>query len=191
MWLKRILTVAGLIAVLALAAAACSSAGAPGATTGAVRLGTVTDYRSDKTQPLAKDGPAPDFQFTMPDGRKLFLSDLRGKVVLLNFWGVKCPYCVQEMPYLQKVYDDLSSQGLMVLGINTGDPEKSVRTFVESKNIGFPIVLDPKVYASTLYDARYLPTTVIIDKTGNIRIGRIGAYESADQISAELSDLLK
>lgn len=188
MRLKRILWVLCATGVIALSVIACApSVGA----TNTVKLGTVTDYRADGTQPLAKDGPAPNFQFTMPDGRKLFLSDLRGSVVLLNFWGVNCPYCVKEMPYLQKVYDDLSSRGLVILGIDTGDPEKAVRNFVTTKNIGFPIVLDPKVYASTLYDARYLPTTVIIDKTGNIRIGRIGAYENADQITAELSDLLK
>jgi len=184
---KRLLAVVALAAFFVLAAAAC----APASGASAVALGTVTDYRSDKSQPLAKDGPAPDFQFTMPDGRKLFLSDLRGKVVLLNFWGVNCPYCVKEMPYLQKAYDELSSQGLVILGVNTGDSEKSVRSFVSGKNIGFPVVLDPQVYASTLYDARYLPTTVIIDKTGNIRIGRIGAYENADQVTADLSDLLK
>jgi peroxiredoxin len=185
---KRVLLLLGLTTAIMLAVAACAP---PSEATSVVKLGSVTDYRSDKTQPLAKDSPAPDFQFTMPDGRKMFLNDLRGNVVLLNFWGVNCPYCVQEMPYLQKAYDDLSQQGVVILGINTGDSEKAVRNFVSSKSIGFPIVLDPKVYASTLYDARYLPTTVIIDKTGNIRIGRIGAYENADQITAELSDLLK
>ena len=187
--LKRIVLVGVLVAVLVLTAVGCSSSGTSGAEASVVKLGSVTDYRAQGTQPLAKDAPAPDFEFTMPDGERLFLSELHGKVVLLNFWGVNCPYCVKEMPYLQKVYDDLSPQGLVVLGINTGDPEKSVSSFVSSHNIGFPVVLDPKVYASTLYGARYLPTTVISDKTGNIRIGRIGAYESADQIMTDLSDL--
>ena len=63
----------------------------------------------------------------MPTGDTVFLDAFKGKPVLLNFWGVNCPYCAQEMPYLQKAYDTLSSQGLVILGINTGDSEKSVR----------------------------------------------------------------
>jgi len=183
----KIVLAAALALSVVLTALACSNQSAANS----LSLGTVTNYRSDTSQPLSKDGPAPDFQLTMPDGRTVFLNELRGNVVLLNFWGVNCPYCVKEMPYLQKAFDELSSRGVIILGINTGDAEKAVRKFVIGNKITFPIILDPKVYASTLYDARYLPTTILIDKTGNIRSGRIGAYENADQVTAEITDLLQ
>jgi len=156
-----------------------------------IELGTVTDYRSYREQPLAKNGPAPDFQFQMPDGETMFLSDLQGKVVLLNFWAVKCPYCVLEMPYLQQAYDLLSSQGVVILGINTGEPEKTVAKFISGKSFSFPIILDPEYYASILYGAQYLPTTYFIDKAGNISTVKIGAFTSAEQVSTALKALLQ
>ncbi len=172
---------------LVLATGACSSAN--GSSNGT--LGRVTDYRSYRSQPLAKNGPAPDFQFQMPDGTTLFLSDLRGKVVLLNFWGVNCPYCVVEMPYLQKAHDELAADGVVILGINTGEPEKTVARFVTDKKLTFPIILDPDVYVSILYGAQYLPTTYFIDKAGNIQSAKIGAFKDANEIITILKALLQ
>ncbi len=156
-----------------------------------IELGAVTEYRSYREQALTKNGPAPDFQLQMPDGETLFLSDFKGKVVLLNFWAVSCPYCVKEMPYLQQTYDSLSSQGVVILGINTGESEKTVDKFVSSKSLSFPIILDPEYYASILYGAQYLPTTYLIDKAGNISTMKIGAFTSAEQIITALKALLQ
>ena len=156
-----------------------------------IELGTVTEYRSFRDQPLAKNGPAPDFQLRMPDGETMFLSDLEGKVVLLNFWAVSCPYCVKEMPYLQQAYDSLSSQGVVILGINTGESEKTVAKFVSSKSLSFPIILDTEYYASVLYGAQYLPTTYLIDKAGNISTVKIGAFTNGEQITTALKALLQ
>ncbi len=156
-----------------------------------IGLGAVTDYRSYREQLLAKNGPAPDFQLQMPDGETIFLSDLKGKVVLLNFWAVKCPYCVREMPYLQQAYDLLSSQGVVVLGINTGESEKTVAKFVSSKNLSFPIILDSDYYATILYRVLDLPTTYLIDKAGNISTVKIGAFTSAEQVTTALKALLQ
>jgi peroxiredoxin len=173
--------------LFAVFAVSCSST----ASGDKVELGTVTDYRSYREQPLTKNGPAPDFQFQMPDGETMFLSDLQGKVVLLNFWAVSCPYCVLEMPYLQQAYDLLSSQGVVILGVNTGESEKTVAKFVSGKSLSFPIILDPEYYASILYGAQYLPTTYLIDKTGNISTVKIGAYTSAEQVTTALKALLQ
>jgi peroxiredoxin len=155
------------------------------------KLGTVTDYRSYVQQPLAQNGSAPDFQFQMPDGETMFLSDLKGKTVLLNFWAVSCPYCVKEMPYLQQAYDSLSSQGVIILGVNTGESAKTVAKFVSSKKLSFPVLLDPEYYASILYNAQYLPTTYLIDKAGNINNVKIGAFSDAEQIITSLEELVQ
>lgn len=163
---------------IVLSAGACSSNQDTSGTT----LGRITDYRSDKVQPLAQNLPAPDFQFQATDGKQMLLSELQGKVVLLNFWGVNCPYCVAEMPFLQKAHEQLSASGLVVLAINTGDPEKSVQKFMSARNLTFQVILDPDVYASLLYEVRYIPATYIIDKTGKINTVRIGAFPDTEEI---------
>ncbi len=121
----------------------------------------------------------------------MFLSELKGKTVLLNFWAVSCPYCVKEMPYLQQAYDSLSSQGVVILGINTGESTMTVAKFVNSKGFSFPILLDPDYYASNLYVGRYLPVSYFIDKTGNISNAQIGAFSSAEQLITSLKALMQ
>jgi peroxiredoxin len=182
------ITLAAIITLaLVLIANACSKSSGDDDTA----LGRVTDYRSYRSQPLVKNGPAPDFQFQMPDGTTLFLSDLLGQVVLLNFWAVNCPYCVVEMPYLQNAYDELSVDGVVILGINTGESEKTVVKFVARKKLTFPIILDPDVYVSALYGVKYLPTTYLIDKTGNIQSAKIGAFKNSNEIITTLKALLQ
>jgi peroxiredoxin len=172
-----------------LAASACGPA--TGTPSNNIPLGTVTDFRPVTSQPLAKNSPAPDFQMQMPDGKTVFLSDLRGKVVMLNFWATWCPYCVIEMPYLQKAYNELAAQGVVILGINTGETGKTVQKFVNEKQLTFPIILDPDVYVSILYGARYLPTTYIIDKAGNIQDGKVGAFQSTEEVVTALKAMLE
>jgi peroxiredoxin len=184
---KRIALAALMSLTLIVTTSACSSANGSSKAT----LGRVTDYRSYRSQALAKNAPAPDFQFQMPDGTTLFLSDLLGQVVLLNFWAVNCPYCVVEMPYLQKAYDELSVDGVVILGINTGESEKTVVKFVARKKLTFPIILDPDVYVSALYGVKYLPTTYLIDKTGNIQSTKIGAFKNSNEIITTLKALLQ
>lgn len=154
-----------------------------------VELGTVTDFRSNREQPLAKNQPAPDFQFQMPNGDIMFLSDLKGKTVLLNFWAVSCPYCVLEMPYLEEAYNVLSEEGVVFLGINVGESEKTVTNFLENRDISFPIILDPDYFASILYNSQYLPITYLIDKTGNIHTVKIGAFSNGQQVITSLRAL--
>ncbi len=156
-----------------------------------VSLGRVTDYRPSESRVLEKDAPAPEFQFMTADGQTLFLSELQDKVILLNFWSVDCPYCVKEMPLLEQVYKDWQNRGLIVLAINTGETESKVSSFMSHRNLTFTIVLDPDVYVSSVYQARYLPTTYIIDKTGNIVSGKIGAYTSANEIIAAIEPYLQ
>lgn len=153
-------------------------------------LGTVTDYRSTENRPIGRGLPAPDFQFIDTSGRTMLLSDLKDKVVLINIWSVDCIYCVQEMSILEKAYEGLRNLGLVVLGINNGDATGRVKNFLSKRTITFEIILDPDVYASTLYEARYLPTTYIIDKTGKIMVEKIGSFASDTEIISLVKPLL-
>lgn len=122
--------------------------------------------------------PAPNFELQTINGDRLSPSDLKGKVVLLNFWATWCVPCQQEMPLLQ----DRASrfpENLVVLGINYDEPSSLVRDFVTGLKITFPILLDPGAKAQILYRVRGYPTTVILDGQGMIRVVHIGELSSA------------
>jgi peroxiredoxin len=183
----RIAAIITAILTLAAYVSACSSS----SELNSIALGSVTDYRASTVPTIGKGMPAPDFQIQMSDGSLLFLSELGGRVVLINFWAVNCPYCVKEMPYLQQAHDEFSADDIIILGINTGDSEEKVRRFVTDKKLSFPIILDPDIYATMLYKVQYLPTTYLVDKTGNIQIMKIGAFRDAGELVLALNSLLQ
>ena len=119
----------------------------------------------------AAPSPAPDFELTASDGKGVRLSDLRGKVVLLNFWATWCPPCKAEMPdlnALQRKYG--AERDFVVLGINDMENAADVIAFAEREGIAFSLLLDPDGRViKDLFDVRYLPTSMIIDREGNIR----------------------
>lgn len=153
-------------------------------------LGKITDYKLSASLVPQKEKPAPDFQFQMPDGQTMMLSDLKGKAVLLNFWTVSCPYCVKEMPYLEKTYKDYSKDGFVLLAINAGESTTRVNTFLETRHFTFPIIMDFDITVSDVYNVRYLPTTYLISKAGNIVDVKIGAFQNAGEIAAAVKNII-
>jgi len=132
-----------------------------------------------ESQPAAT-GPtqarATDFQLTSADGAQIRLSDLRGKVVLLNFWATWCPPCKAEMPDLNALYRDYGAEhDFVVVGVDVEENGTDVRDFVGRQRIGFPLLLDEDGHVSdSLYAVRSLPTSMIIDRQGYIRDAWIG-----------------
>lgn len=120
---------------------------------------------------------APDFELQTLSGSTIRLSGLQGKVVILNFWATWCAPCQQEMPLLQARADQYQSS-LVILGINYDEPANLVQDFVTKLDITFPILLDPGSKIQNLYRVRGYPTSVIIDKSGVIRIVHIGELSS-------------
>ncbi len=116
---------------------------------------------------------APGFELQGLEGDKLGLSDLKGKVVLLNFWATWCTPCKQEMPLLQQRADQFPNE-LTVVGINYDEPFSLVKDFVTGLKITFPILLDPGSKVQALYQVRGYPTTIFIDGQGIIRAVHIG-----------------
>lgn len=122
--------------------------------------------------------PAPNIELQTLNGARISLGDLKGKVVLLNFWATWCVPCQQEMPLLQ----DRASrfpENLVVLGINYNEPSSLVQDFVTGLKITFPILLDPGAKTQALYRVRGYPTTVIVDGQGVIRFVHIGELSGA------------
>ncbi len=131
-------------------------------------------------RPLPLAGrPAPDFTLPQPGGGELTLADLRGKAVVLNFWASWCGPCEAEMPELQEAARKYGEQGLVVLGVNQGEPEEIVVDYLERLGITFPIVLDEAVQVSELYRVNSLPTTFFIDRDGILRDQVIGQMNTA------------
>lgn len=120
-------------------------------------------------------GPAPDFTVVDIDGREFTLSDHRGQVVLLDFMGVNCAPCRQEMPHLVAVHGGLAPRGLVMISIDVGmrglsahDPEDA-RSFMGAFKAEWQIALEGGARAGALYGVTTLPTIVVVDDQGVIR----------------------
>lgn len=133
--------------------------------------------------------PAPDFTLTDLSGAIIQLSDLRGNVVLLNFWATWCAPCEAEMPAIEDRYKTFSGNGLRVLGVNADDEQTiTIQSFLERVPVSFPILLDPGLVVSDLYRVRGLPTTYLIDREGVVRTVQVG-YLSDGQLDRYLTEL--
>jgi peroxiredoxin len=133
--------------------------------------------------------PAPDFQFAGPGGQPVSLSDLQGRPVLLNFWATYCPPCVHEMPYLQQVWDDWQTGGLVLLAINIGESSSEVQGFMQGQGFTFPVLLDGNGAIAAKYGIKGIPTTFFIDGEGIIQQVQVGAFPNAAAIEESLSQL--
>jgi cytochrome c biogenesis protein CcmG, thiol:disulfide interchange protein DsbE len=147
---------------------------------------------AEQSRPVAS-GPsqsrAPDFALKTSDGTDIRLSDLRGKVVLLNFWATWCPPCKAEMPDLDALYREYgSAHDFVVLGVDMEENAQEVRDFASRGHISFPLLLDDNgLVSAQLYAVRSLPTSMIIDREGRIRdawIGQIAKKAMLARLSA-------
>ncbi len=118
---------------------------------------------------LSGTEPAPDITLPTPDGEMISLSDYRGQVVFLNFWGTYCPPCVAELPDIQKVYEELESEDFVVIGLNVEEKPEKVKAFVEENGLTFPIIISPDATVNPLYQLKRMPTTWFIDRNGILR----------------------
>lgn len=114
---------------------------------------------------------APDFTLKDLSGKTISLERLRGKVVFLNFWATWCPPCVIEMPSMEKLHQEFSNDGLVILAINFREPPEQVKAFIKRHKLTFTILLDPDGSVFELYQAWALPVTTVINKRGEI-VGR-------------------
>ncbi len=132
-----------------------------------------------KAPKSAKEYTPKAIDFTLSDinGQPYTLSDHKGKLIFLNFWATWCPPCKAEMPSMQKVHDESDKDKFIILAVNVGEPEGSVRKFVETYKYTFPVLIDEGAKVSLKYRAYGIPLTYVIDQKGEI-IARIsGARE--------------
>jgi peroxiredoxin len=108
-----------------------------------------------------------DFTLTDLDGKAWNLKDLKGKVVLLNFWATWCPPCRKEMPDLEMLYRRFGAQGLIIIGIDDEETE-TVKPFIAQQGITYPVLLDPGRKVNTLFQIEGIPKTFVYDRDGKI-----------------------
>jgi len=115
------------------------------------------------------DGIAPDFTLKSASGKNLRLSEYRGEVVLINFWASWCGPCRQEMPLLDELHNRYKSLGFTVLAVNVEeDPGKALK-LIKDMQPAFPVLFDNTSAVSTQYDVVAMPSTVLVDRNGNMR----------------------
>ncbi len=129
-------------------------------------------------QPL-NGHPAPAFTLARVGGGELSLAELRGHPVVLNFWATWCAPCEAEMPELEQVYRRYGHVGLVVLGVNQGEGEATVRAYGERLGITFPLLRDGDMGIGRRYHVEALPTTFFIDREGIIREQVVGQMNTA------------
>ncbi|MFT5506696.1 MAG: peroxiredoxin [Gammaproteobacteria bacterium] len=127
-------------------------------------------------------GPAPDFTLKAMKGGNVKLSELAGNVVLINFWASWCGPCREEMPLLNDLHNKYKPLGFTVLGVNVEEQSDPAIDFINDTPVDFPIIFDKKNQVSQLYKVVAMPTTVVVDRDGNMRFLHQG-YKSGDEVS--------
>ena len=107
-------------------------------------------------QEMAIGSEAPDFTAKLNNGETFTLSDKKGQVILLNFWATWCSNCVKEMPAIEKLYEEYGDQ-IVIVGVNVGEDEDTIDTFIEAKNYSFPVACDIESNISNLYPSAGIP----------------------------------
>jgi cytochrome c biogenesis protein CcmG/thiol:disulfide interchange protein DsbE len=132
-----------------------------------IRKEKTAEEKAVKKEESAPKVPAPEFTLEDLSGRKVALSDQKGKLVFLNFWATWCPPCKDEMPAMQKVFEQSDKKRFVMLAVNVKEGKKVVKAFADKNGYAFPILLDTKAEVSRKYRVRSIPTTFIIDQEGN------------------------
>lgn len=129
-------------------------------------------------EPAATGRAAPDFRFTA-EGRETRLAELRGRVVIVNFWATWCPPCVEEMPALNRLHELLRDDGALVVGISVDEDAAAYERFLAEHRIAFPNLRDPDRRIASAFGTSMYPETYILDTRGRIARKIIGAQDWA------------
>jgi peroxiredoxin len=135
---------------------------------------------------------APNFTLKSSADKNVKLSELRGQVVMINFWATWCAPCRQEMPLLNRIYEQYRKSGFVLLGVNIDDKPETAKALAQQLGISFPVLFDTDKQVSQRYDVDAMPSTVLIDRSGKVRYihrGYRSGYE--ERYTSQVRELLK
>ena len=137
----------------------------------------------------AREAYAPDFSFTSSEGEHITLEDLRGKVVVLDFWGTWCPPCVESIPSLRSLNKKFTKEpSFLLIGVSSDSDEETWKEFTTKEKMIWPQFLDQERQMQRAFNVRAFPTYIVIDHEGIIRFRSIG---TSWERSADLQDTIK
>ena len=157
----------------------------PSASNAELKGGLAVAYGSPPAAPLVLESL---------DGSTTYdLAAMRGQVVVINFWATWCQPCIEEMPTMARMWEQLSPHGLELLGVNAGEKEERIEAFLETLEtpIRFPLMIDKTADVFIAWKITAFPTTYVVDKEGRLRYSAFGARAmDTDHILQLLRDLL-
>ena len=139
------------------------------------------------------EGPAPGFSLPSRAGEEISLDQYEDQVVMINFWASWCAPCREEMPLLEQIYQRYEPLGFTLLGVNVDENRADALAFLDmSEDVSFPILFDSNSQVSQLYDVVAMPSTLVLDRAGNVRFvhhGYQAGYE--DEYQAQVRQLIR
>jgi peroxiredoxin len=131
---------------------------------------------------ISSSAPAPDFTLASRAGKPVSLAQYKGQVVMINFWATWCGPCRQEMPHLEAIHKKYSKMGFTMLGVNVEPDSKAASAWLakQSTPVSFPILFDTDSKVSKLYSVAGMPSSVIVDRKGKVRVLHKG-YKPGDE----------
>ena len=137
----------------------------------------VAEQQAQLLHEVPEQPAAPDFSIKDIDGAVHTLSAYRGKVVIVNFWATWCPPCREEMPSMERAWQKLRQEDIVMLAVNVGEDEDTIFQFTASYPVEFPLLLDRESAVIGNWPVRGLPTTFVIDPQGKIVYRAIGGRD--------------
>jgi peroxiredoxin len=137
----------------------------------------MADDSPSTLHPVTDRPMAPDFALADIDGKIHRLSDYRGQVVIVNFWATWCPPCREEMPSMQRAWEQIKDHNIVILAIDIGEDEDTIFAFSADYPVEFPLLLDLDSRVIQDWPVRGLPTTFVIDPQGRIAYRAIGSRD--------------
>lgn len=135
---------------------------------------------------------APELAGRTLDGQPLRMANLRGKVVIVDFWASWCAPCREEMPVLERLYQRYREQGLVVVGVSVDRTERNARGFLRRTRVSFPIIHDSDHAIANRYSPPKMPSSYIVDRRGVIRYVHEGfRAEDGPRMEREVRTLLR
>jgi len=129
---------------------------------------------------LRTGAPAPTFALNSSLGKPVNLTDLKGQIVLMNFWASWCGPCRKEMPILEQLSKQYKSRGVTLVGVNVEPDSAAAATWLKATPVSFPILFDVDSKVSKLYQVEGMPNTVILDRKGTVRYIHRGYQPGAE-----------